>query len=64
VNDERDDDAKTTIMLELPADLAAKLDALQRQFGDELVADLLQKTNAAVEDKLALRGASLNNDRK
>ncbi len=64
MNDERDDDAKTTITLELPANLAAKLDALQRQFGDELVADLLQKTNAALEGELALRRALLNKDRK
>ncbi len=64
MNDERDDDAKTTITLKLPATLAAKLDALQRQFGDELVADLLQKTNAAVEGKRALRGALLTKDRK
>jgi hypothetical protein len=57
-------DANTTITLELPAGLADKLDELQRPFGDELVADLLQKASAAVEGKLALRGVLLNKDRE
>jgi hypothetical protein len=60
MSDEHDDDTKTTITLELPLELIARLNELQRQFGDELVADLLQKTNAAIEGKLALRGARFN----
>ena len=58
------DSTKTTITLELPARVAAKLAELQRRFGDELIADLLQKTSAAVEGKLALRGARFDQDKK
>ncbi|MGO9268167.1 MAG: hypothetical protein ACLQBA_25310 [Candidatus Binataceae bacterium] len=64
MSDEHDDDTETTITLELPARVAAKLAELQRRFGDELVADLLQKTSAAVEGKLALRGARFDQDEK
>jgi hypothetical protein len=65
VNDERDnDEAEGTITLDLPESLAAQLKELRRRFGDGLIADLLQKANAVIEGKLALRGGLLNKDCK
>lgn len=57
MSDEHHDDTETTMTLELPLELCARLDELQRQFGDELIADLLLQADARVRSKLALRGA-------
>jgi predicted kinase len=56
------DHKMTTITLELPVELCARLDELQRQFGDELIADLLFQADARVRSKLALRGAHFDKD--
>jgi hypothetical protein len=63
MSDKHDDDT-TTISLELPARLAARLKQLRDQFGDELVADLVEKAAIAVEGKLALRGAIADKNHK
>jgi hypothetical protein len=49
-------DSDTTIStLQLPARLAARLQSLRKQLGEELVIDLLRKAHATIEARLALR---------
>jgi hypothetical protein len=62
MSDQRDDDT-VMITLELPASVAAQLEDLRKEFGDELVADLLLKAMATVEGKLALRGVRRHKER-
>ena len=58
MSDEHPEDEPTVeFTLELPPKQAAQLYNLRRQFGDELIIDLIRKANATVEGKLALRGA-------
>ena len=65
MNDKHDnDEAEATVTLDLPVSLAAQLEDLRRRFGGGLIADLLQKANAVVARKLALRGGQLNTDCK
>jgi hypothetical protein len=59
-----DHDETVIIALELPPELTAHLEELRKEFGDELLADLLHKAIATVQGKLALRGALLDKDRK
>ena len=62
MSDEHDE--TVIITLELPVDLAAQLEDLRQEFGDELVADLLHKANATIQGKLALRSSLLQRDHK
>jgi hypothetical protein len=58
---DRHDDTIAKIALELPVELSARLDELQRQFGDQIIADPLLKGDPRVRSKFALRGARFNN---
>jgi hypothetical protein len=62
MSDQHHDDT-VMITLDLPAHLAAQLEEFRKEFGEELVVDLLRKANAAVEGKLALRGGLLHKRR-
>lgn len=53
-NDDYEDD--TIITLEFPANVAAQLEKLRAQCGDELVIDLLGAACRRVEGRLALHG--------
>ena len=53
---EQHDNDTVLITLNLPAHLAAKLDEYRKEFGDELIVDLLRRANAVAEGKIALRG--------
>jgi hypothetical protein len=51
-----DNDATTLVTLDLPADLVAHLEELRKEFGDELIVDMIQTAIAKIQGKLALRG--------
>ena len=53
---DKPDDPMTEITLDLPPDLAARLDNLRREFGEELLVDMLQSAIAKVQGRLALKG--------
>jgi hypothetical protein len=50
--------------LELPASLAAALENIRREFGEEVLTDLVIKAHKIIEGRLALRGALPDKDRK
>jgi len=50
--------------LELPANLVTKLEEIRRQFGEEVLTDLVIKAHKTVEGRLALRGAFIDKNRK
>ncbi len=52
---DKPDDEATLLTLDLPPDLAAQLEDLRRQFGDELIVGMLQTAIAKIRGKLALR---------
>ena len=53
---DRDDD-KVEITLELPASLAAILEKIRQEFGEEMLTGLVIKAHKIVEGRLVLRGA-------
>jgi hypothetical protein len=62
--DKQHDDPMVTMTLELPANLVTKLEEIRRQFGEEVVTDLVIKAYKTVEGRLALRGAFIDKNRK
>ena len=53
---DRDDDT-VEITLELPASLAAILEKIRQEFGEEMLTDLVIKAHKLVEGRLVLRDA-------
>jgi hypothetical protein len=55
MSDEHDEET-VEITLELAASLAADLEEIRREFGEELLTDLVIKAHKSIEGRLALRG--------
>ena len=62
--DKQHDDPMVTMILELPANLVTKLEEIRRQFGEEVLTDLVIKAHKMVEGRLALGGALIDKNRK
>jgi hypothetical protein len=50
------DEETVGMTLELPASLAADLEQIRREFGEEVLTDLVIKAHKGIEGRLALRG--------
>jgi hypothetical protein len=65
MSDPHDENEPTEIYtIELPVDLIAELERLRAEFGDELIAEIFERSAAAIKGRLALRGAYVNKDKK
>jgi hypothetical protein len=56
MRDEHDEET-VEMTLELPASLAADLEQIRREFGEEVLTDLVIKAHKVIEGRIALRGA-------
>ena len=54
MSDEYDEET-VEMTLELPASLAADLEQIRREFGEEVLTDLVIKAHKVIEGRLALR---------
>jgi hypothetical protein len=61
---DRDHDNTVDLILEVPEELATRLNELRAEFGDELLADFVAKALAIFQGKLALRGFLINKEQK
>lgn len=59
-----DDDPLVDMTLELPASLVAALENIRKEFGEEVLTDLIIKAHKTIEGRLALHGVLLDKDRK
>jgi hypothetical protein len=64
MTNQRDDDPLVEMTLELPASLLAALEQIRREFGEEVLTDLIIKAHKTIEGRLALRGATLDKNPK
>ena len=63
MRDEHDEET-VEMTLELPASLAADLEQIRREFGEEVLTDLVIKAHKVIEGRLTLRGALCTQARK
>ena len=56
MSDEHDEET-VEMTLEFPASLGADLEQIRREFGEEVLTDLIIKAHKVIESRIALRGA-------